>query len=345
MTIPEVEDLKRALAAGGKSAAVLLAGGDDAVREGVLEAVGDDLKRTASPVSIVRLDAEPAKTDAWQRLGAMTQENPLFGEGTVALFTGVGSGAKIPPELAAFLEAPAPHLRLVLCAESKAGKGPLATKVAPVGQVIVPAMLKDAQAQALISKAAREAGITLDSRAQDALLDLVGSDRAAIDTAISLLAEFAGPGGRVTEGDLVGLVQRSRRPAPWDLQDAISERNLAKAVKVALRDLEDAKDPRGEAIVLFYKISRQVRTLRVAQALVARGADAGESMKRLDLKHDFKWDMTKRGAARYQPAELDAFLREAHEADIRIKRGNAGPEPVILDLLARLMSGGKRGRA
>lgn len=344
MTIPEVEDLRHALQAGGKSAAVLVAGGDDAVREGVLEAVAEDMRKTASPVAIVRLDAEGAKSDAWERLGAMAQEVPLFGEGSVAYLTGVGSGAKLPPQLAAFLDAPPAHLRVVLVAEGKAGKGALATKVAAVGHVIVPAQLKDAQAQALISKAAREAGIALDARAQDALLDLVGGDRAAIDTAIGLLAEYAGPGGRVTEADLVGLVQRSRRPAPWDLQDALAERNLAKAVKVALRELEDARDPRGGSIPLFYKIVRQVRMLRTAQALVARGADSHEAMKRLELKVEFQWDRLKKGAARYQPGELDAFLKETPQAEIRIKRGSAGAAPLVIDLLARLMGGARKAR-
>ena len=345
MTIPEVEDLRRALAQGGKSAAVLLAGGDDAVREGVLEVVAEDMKRTASPVAVVRLDAEGPKTDAWARLGAMASDSPLFGEGTVVLITSVGSGAKIPPDLTAFLESPAPYLRLLLCAEGKAGKSPLATKVAAIGSVIAPAMLKDRQIQALISQGAREAGISMDARAQDALLDLVGTDRAALDQAMVLLAEFAGRGGRVTEADLFGLVQRSRRPTPWDLQDAISERDLARAVKVAVRELEDARDTRGEAISLFHKVVRQVRTLRTSQAMVARGASTDDCMERLGLKHEFKWDMTKRGAARFQATELDAFLKEAPAAEIRIKRGSAGPEPLILDLLARLLGGAKKARA
>lgn len=345
MTIPEVEELRRSLAAGGKSAVLLVAGGDDAVREGVIDAVVEDMRRTASPVAIVRLDAEGAKTDAWARLAAMAQESPLFGEGTVAPVSGVGSGAKVPPELAALLDAPAPHLRVILMAEGKATKSALATRVAAVGTIVAPAQLKEDQAQSLISRAAREAGIAFESRAQDALLDLVGADRSAIDTAIRLLREFVGEGGRVTEADLMGLVQRSRRPLPWDLQDAISDRNLARAVKVAVREIQDARDARGEAIVLFHKVMRQVRTLRTAQALVARGADSGESMKRLDIKHEFKWNLTKKGAARYRAIELDAFLKEAPAIEIRIKRGNAGPEPLILDLLARLIGGGRRDRA
>jgi DNA polymerase III delta subunit len=344
VTIPEVEDLKRVLAGGGPSSAILVAGGDEAVREGLLDAVVADMKRVASPVAIVRLDADGAKTDAWQKLGALAQEAPLFGEGTVALVGSVGSGAKVPPELTAFLASPPPHLRAVLLAEPKSAKSPLATQVAPVGQVIAPAALRDGDAGTLISRAAKEAGVALDSRAQEALADLVGADRAAIDTAIHLLREFAGEGGRVTEADLAGLVQRSRRPLPWDLQDAIYDRNLPKAAKVAQRELEDAKDPRGEAIILFHKITRQVRTLRAAQALVERGADADECMKRLELKRDFQWDKTKRGAARYQVAELDAYLKEAPAAEIRIKRGNAGSEPLVLDLLARLLSGGRKGR-
>ena len=91
MLIPEVDELRRSLAKGGKSAVVLVAGGDDAVLEAMILAVADDLKRTAAPVSIARLDAEGAKTDAWAKLGAMAVDSPLFGEGTVVAVINVGS--------------------------------------------------------------------------------------------------------------------------------------------------------------------------------------------------------------------------------------------------------------
>ena len=174
---------------------------------------------------------------------------------------------------------------------------------------------------------------------------LNGEMGGALDTAIRLLAEFAGPGGQVAERDLVGLVQRSRKPAPWDLTDAIQDRDLARALRIASRELDDAKDPKGEAIVLFHRIMRQVRTLRATQALLERNARADEAMERLGIKHSFPWEKAQRGAARYRPAELDAFLREALDAETRLKRGHAGPEALVTDLLARLIGGGAGGRA
>jgi DNA polymerase III delta subunit len=165
MKIPELEALRARLAKGDPVPAVQVAGGDDAVREGAVEAVNEAFQAVASPVAIVRLDAEPAKSDAWTRVGDAAAAMPLFGEGTLAVVSGCDA-AKVPEALKTVLASPPAHLRLVLIGEEKAKTGPLQKAVqAAHGEVVAPARIKDNQATALVAEAARGIGLALDSRA------------------------------------------------------------------------------------------------------------------------------------------------------------------------------------
>jgi len=343
MQLPETRELEEALKGGAPVFAVLVAGEDEAVREAVVRLVQGDLARTCSPVEVKRADAGPPKSDAWDRVKADAQAAPLFGEGVVWVVENPGSGAQGTKELASVLETRPPHLRLVLLADDKARTGALAKAVAAAGRVVLAQIPKAREAQRMIQALAREAGIALDPRAQEALADLVGPDRAALEGVMRSLRDLAGPGGRVREGDLLGMVQRTRQNAAWDLPDAVVERDLRKALKVALRDLEDAKDPRREVLRILGKVARQVQQIRTAQDLVARKVPAEEAMETLNLRHDFKWEALRKGAARYAPEELEAFLREAMTWETRLKRLHGRPETFVTAVMTRLILPGAAG--
>lgn len=342
MQIPELDGLRKTIAGGAAVPIVLVSGGDDAVVQAVVELLSEYLARTASPVAVERLDAEPARTEAWTRLAEVASVVPMFGEGSVLAITGCGKGEKVPAELKVLLASWPPHLRVVLSANRKTDATPLGKAVKAVGQVVSLADLKDRAAEGLAERVAREHGISLGAGVSRLLIDLVGPDRAAIESAVQALAGYLGPGGRASEADLQGLVQRSRKSNPWDLDEAISARDLARALKIAVRDVEDAKDGKAQAMRILYGVLRHARKMLVTRDLVAQRIDDKTAMKRLGVNWPFMWERLRDGASRYTRAELETFLGSAVETDLRFKRGHTGPAVLVTDLLTRLIGPPRR---
>jgi DNA polymerase III delta subunit len=346
--IAEVEELRTAIEGGAVVPVVLLAGGDEAVRDGIAEVLVADLRRGGAPVDTVRADALPAKTDAWTRLAEAADAQPMFGEGTLVIVEGY-DGAKVPEELKRFLAAPPAHVRLLLRCEKKlAGLG---KAVAAVGRVIAPAELRKNELEPAAHRAARDAGISLDAGAAAALADLVGGDRARLEAAAAALAAFKGAGARIAVDDLRGLVSRTREPMPWDLGDAINDRDLRAAVKVAMRELADLRKPkpgekrRGAPVLpILFAILRQARQLLIARDLVARRVPDAEGMKLIGIKSPFPYEKLQKASKAFTHRELEAFLRTAPALETAAKRGGVSDEAFLTDVLVRLLGPGRKAR-
>lgn len=353
IVIPEVEEFRKSLANGGTARAVYIAGGDDGVRDGVVEVMIADGRAKEGIVTVLRLDAPPTKPETskqsegdsantkqtiWDEIRLLAVEVPMFGGATVVVVSGCGSGSvKLSEPVKNVISEPPAHLRVVMFADRKTTKSALAKLVAVNGRLIDAKDVNDSQAMTAVVSAGRQVGLMVDGRVAAAIVDLVGSDRSAIESAVRVLAEYAGPDGRIGLADLPGLVQRTRKSAPWDLDDAIGNRNLALATKLAIRDLEDSKDPRGRAIGMFNGIVRQARKMFSAKAMLARGEDRKAAMEKLQIGWDFMWDRLIRSTQQYSREELEAFLIKAPALEIRIKRGHGGPTTQILDVLMSLM--------
>lgn len=326
MIIPEVEELKAALRSGAAIPAVLVTGDDQAVREAVVEAVRDGAR-------VVRVDASSTKSDAWQRFFDACSTMPMFMERVVFVVEG-HDGVTMPKELESFLASPPSHVRLLLCTERKAPG--LAKAVEAIGgRVVAVGDLNERQAKTVVEACARQAGIAIGRAAVEALVDLVGPDRAAIETAVRALLAYKGTGARIGEADLMGLVQRTRQVMPWDLPEAINSRDLKTAIKIACRELED--NGKEAVMGIFHRVTRQARLLLRALELVKRNASDEEAMAALNMKA-YPWTKLRDAAKRWKASELRAFLLEAPSIEQLAKRTQASPEAVITHMLVRLIS-------
>jgi len=335
MRIPEIEGLRMHVGKGESLPLVLVAGGEDAVRQGVEDVLAKDLGGGGATVSFVRVDAGPKKTDAWEVLAQVVGNPPMFGEGFVVVVSNCDA-AQAPPELKAFLESPVDHVRIALYADYKADRSGLAKAVSRVGKVIKPKDLRDYEAEKVAAGEAREHGLRMDRRAVSALVDLVGGDRSAIRSAMESLAEYGGKGATISEHELRGLVTRSSKPAPWDMDDAVAARDLGKCVKVACRLLEDGRKP----MVAFNALVRLARNMLISKDLLAEKVSAGESMKRLDIKHPFPLKKIMNASKRYSREELASFLRGVPRMEMQVKRNEKLADAVLTSVLTKLVGRG-----
>lgn len=335
MKIPEIEAL-RARVAQSPLPAVLVAVDDAGVREGVVQVLANDLKsRDATSVEVARLEFDNEKArDAYDRLAQVAGQSPMFGDAVVVVVDH-RAPAVVPDELKAFLASPAPHVRLALWADRRAEKSGLARLVREAGgEVVALKDLKDRDAAQAATNEARERGLRLTARAASALVDLVGTDRGAIVSAIEALARYKGGSGEVGEDDLVGLVRRTRKDVPWALDDAIAVRDLRRTLKIVLRRLQDDPKP----LPILHSLVRVVRRILQAKDLVTREVPADDAMKRLGIQWPFQWDRLREAQARYTVGELSSFLRDAPRLEILAKRDHAHPEVLLTAMVAGLLA-------
>lgn len=336
MKIPELEELRNRI---GYVPAVLVVGEDAGIREGVVALMKEALKEAGSfRVEVIRLDADPERRpDPWQTLEEVATQPPMFGDAFVLVFENCPP-SKATSQLKSFLASPAPHVRCILFTERKAERSGLAKLIEEAGGAVVQAKeLRDAGAVQLAIATARGAGLKISPAVASALVDLTGTDRGAIANAVEALLRYLGKGSEVREEDLLGLVQRSRRDPPWALDEAIFQRDLATAIKIVSRNLQD--DP-ASSLALFHKVLRLVRQVAMAQDLIAKGASDEEAQKELEIPWAFQWERLKKATQRFSREEVLAFLREAPQYEILAKRSVAGDEPILVALLTRLMARG-----
>lgn len=325
MKIPGIEGLRSRLQGEG-ACAVLVASEDEGVRQGVLQMLQEDLKaRGAQRVEILRFEADPPERP-FVELANLAAQVPLFGDGYVVVVDRC-SPVIAPTELKSFLENPAAHIRLALFLDKKAVDSGLAKLVREAkGVVVAPPDLKEREAVQAAIEEARAKGLRLEPKAAAALIDLVGTDRKEISSAVEALVRYKGEGGLASEEDLLGLVRRTRKEVPWALDDAVVTKDLLRGVKIVLRRLQ----AEGKPLPLLYALARIARRILQAKALVSQGLSDIEAQQAMRLGWAFQWERLREGQAGFDARGLEAFLKDVPRLEILLKRDYAPGEAVVL---------------
>ena len=101
----------------------------------------------------------------------------------------------------------------------------------------------DKEAGGIIQAALKDAGLTADAEAILALAEREGCDTLQIRNEVEKLRLYLGDVKRVTREDVEAVVCSVRGSQPWDLADALAERNLGKSLKVLDRLLDQKTYP------------------------------------------------------------------------------------------------------
>src|SRR5262249_46046058 len=143
-----------------------------------------------------------------------------------------------------------------------------------------------------------------------ALIALAGSDPVALRTEIDKLATWAN-GEPIGEREVAALVEPNAGVPIWELTEAWSERDPARALAISETLFERASRPRREeAPRLAGSLASHVGRLRELKQLAAEGVSSQEAATRLKM-HPFR--------ARKLYAEADAFsFEELDDAVVRL---------------------------
>ena len=157
---------------------------------------------------------------------------------------------------------------------------------------------------------ARAHGKVMSLAAAEALVSRAGEASRMLDNELKRLSQMI-EGPEITVDDVERLVMRTAEVKPWDFLNAVSARDMPRALELL------ALQPDRSEVRLFSLLVTRLRELIVAKALDARGAGrelaATLGVQSWQVKNHLTW------ARRYKMAELVDALSAAVDVEAALK--------------------------
>jgi DNA polymerase-3 subunit delta len=300
---------------------------------GLTVLTGDDLYHLDLALSAIldRLVPEGTRAfglsivgDAPMSTGALVgqaRSSGMFATRRVVLLRDIACLEGDPEPLVAYGSAPPQESYLIVRAPKLDRKRKLHKALAEAGRCLAfRAPASDAAREELaveLQAMARTRGFKLESSAVALLLEVCGSDLSRIATELDKLAVWLGTdaagGAPVGAAVLRGLVAGTGLLSGWELADALTERDAAKAVAAARRLLDAGEEP----IRILGGLASRARSLLRAKAMTEAGA-APRAVVDAARAWYFR-DVLSEGLKRYTMRELLAMPGRLLEADRSFK--------------------------
>lgn len=238
---------------------------------------------------------------------------PMGSEFRLVLLEGCDRLSKSVSEpLIEYLANPSPTTVCLVVAEKLAKNTRLYKAIAKVGPKSVidctPKKAWELPKQVIAMAPAHGKRIAPD--AAEALVSRAGENTRLLDNELKKLAEMV-QGDTICLSDVEAHVMRTAEVKPWDLLDAVSDRNMARALELL------ALQPDKSEVRLFTLLVGRVRELIVAKALDARGQGSNLAatlgVQSWQVKNHLRW------ARKYKMAELLAALDAAVDTELALK--------------------------
>jgi DNA polymerase III delta subunit len=170
------------------------------------------------------------------------------------------------------------------------------------------------QAREAIQAGLKTYGLRANAEVEELIFGRVGNDSRRIACELEKLAIYMGGRSSVALADVAAVVSASATAVTWDLQDAVGERNLAKAVGIVQDLLVQKESPISIAVA----VASRTRELLLYRQAMERG-----------------WLRTKAGAYGREYAEWQGFSEDEKPAlTLALKRP---PESVHAFVAGKLM--------
>ena len=125
------------------------------------------------------------------------------------------------------------------------------------------ARVNEEDAMRWVIATAREAGMSVDSDAARELVDALGADMLCIKSELEKLLLYTLGRGRITLGDVETMVLGAKQRSLYELTDAISARNRARALALLHGLLNSSDGAEDSAIGHLYMLARTFRQMLV----------------------------------------------------------------------------------
>ncbi|ACC97766.1 DNA polymerase III, delta subunit [Elusimicrobium minutum Pei191] len=323
MTVTDVNTLAKNLADGNISPVYFFTGEDVYRKSAMLERIVK--KINADDFNVTKEDA--SKTDFGEIL-ALANTAPVFSDRRIIFLNNIDKLKKdAQSALLNYLELPMHSTVLVLFHnDAKKLKTDASVKKAAeaVGTVIDFAELKGPALNAWIKNKFKEKGLSVEPEACELLIDMTGSDLAALESEIEKISLYKNMQGTATSADILECVGYSREENPFALSNAVLACDRKTALTLVGKLLGEGESP----VSILNKISASVLKMTRIKRLVNAGYSNQEIVSSAGLMF---WEGRLVSSARMFPSEQTMLktLNKIIDADIALKT-SSGHDPKVL---------------
>jgi len=177
-------------------------------------------------------------------------------------------------------------------------------------------------------------GYEIEPKAIQMLADYVGTDLQRAASEIEKLMTFTGDRTRLTADDVLAASGQTREFNVFELQSAIGEGRHADAARVAERILQQASNPRSEAIMMVAVLNGYFDKLWKLQTPEAQRENKYDIASRIGVPPFFAEEY-RQAAQQYTRTALADAYAALLAADYELKGGSSRDASLILTLLLR----------
>ena len=202
------------------------------------------------------------------------------------------------------------------------------------------ARVNEEDAMRWVASTAQEAGTRVDPDAARELVDALGADMMCISSELEKLMLYAVGRGRITLGDVETMVLSAKQRSLYELTDAISSRNRARAIALLHGLLNSSDGAEDSAIGHLYMLARTFRQMLVILEKNVRDQRAiWQALWQGFRIPPFAADDVIRQARRYKSRrELTRALRLIARADLELRSSPPDKRLVLERLVYDLAS-------
>ena len=300
-------------------AAYMFHGDDELKRSTLLRRLADRIAATGDLMLNQQVFSPDDLKEPYQLLDAL---NILpFGGGLrlVVVKDADHLGKELSEAVVSYLQQPTETTVLVLLAEKLAKNTRLYKAFAAYNKqsIIDTASVRRYELPGMLRQMAANYGINLDYEAAESLIERVGTSTLALGNEMGRLAAWAAAAGRrdIGLGDIIDQVPAVIEPKPWELADALCQRDTA----LTLRLYGDMASAQPTAIFL-HCVSRLREVLSV-QSLRRRGYNSGSQIAQALGKQEWLIRSSVQAAGRFSEEELTRLIKQAQRVEKELKSG------------------------
>ncbi len=348
-----IQQWRKEMQEGSLPSVVLLLGQSDMLVRKAVELLSDQMfQKGGKDLNYHHFPGDSTRPADWL---TAARSAPMLAKRRLIVATGIETWLKKDsaddPGLAALAEyvrSEKPKGQIVLTATEVPARSWLGDQLKQAGAV-VPFDLPDkpADVQDFIRQAFRKRGITIDPGAVTALADALGASPEAISAEVEKLAEYAGKAKIITAQDVEEMVQRLQGHDVFDLNRALVQKDVRKALTILERMFHNLLDARkkvsASGLPLFLLSSSfefELRRMAVAKKFEATMDVAGLAAA-LKCK-DTAASIILNNSRKFTEAELEAGLDKVRDVDRRLKSTSIAPKILLEDLVLTICLAGKK---